>query len=153
MGPHSNDRVIRVLIADDHTLFAETLALALRHDPRFAVVGLAQNGRQAVDLGSSLQPDVVLMDLHMPVLDGIEATRLLRIASPRSRVVVVTASTSPEDGARARAAGACAYIRKWASAEDLRDAVVEATVEATADPPPFRNRWSTGMTRLILRSA
>jgi DNA-binding NarL/FixJ family response regulator len=149
MEPPSNSRVIRVLIADDHTLFAEALAIALRNDPRFEVVGLAENGRQAVDLGSSLQPDVVLMDLHMPVLDGIEATRLLGLTCPRSRVVVVTASTSPEDGARALAAGACAYIRKWAAAEDLRDAVVEAT----ADLAPFRNRWSTGMTRLILRSA
>ena len=149
MEAHSNVRVIRVLIADDHILFAEALAVALRNDPRLEVVGLAENGRQAVDLASSLQPDVVLMDLHMPVLDGIEATRLLRLTSPPSRVVVVTASTSADDGARARAAGACAYIRKWASAEDLREAVVEAT----ADTAPFRNRWSTGMTRLIPRSA
>jgi DNA-binding NarL/FixJ family response regulator len=148
MEPQTTGRSIRVLIADDHTLFAEALALALRTDPRFEIVGLAENGREAVDLASSLQPDVVLMDLHMPVMDGIEATRRLRLAS-RSRVVVVTASTSPEDGARAREAGACAYIRKWASSDDLREAVLEAT----ADLVPFRNRRSTGMTRLMLRSA
>lgn len=65
-------RPIRIVIADDHTLFAETLALALRSDPRFEVVGLAENGRQAVELAASLHPDVVLMDLHMPVMDGIE---------------------------------------------------------------------------------
>jgi DNA-binding NarL/FixJ family response regulator len=140
---------IRVVIADDHTLFAEALALALRSDPRFDVVGLAENGREAVQLAASLQPDVVLMDLHMPVMDGIEATRRLQLASPRSRVVVVTASTSPEDGVRARAAGACAYIRKWASSEDLREAVVEAT----ADRVPSRNPWTTGISRAILRSA
>jgi DNA-binding NarL/FixJ family response regulator len=149
MKPLTTGRGIRVLIADDHTLFAEALALALRSDPRFDVVGLAENGREAVDLASSVQPDVVLMDLHMPVMDGMEATRRLKFASPRSRVVVVTASTSPEDGTRARAAGACAYIRKWASSEELREAVVEAA----ADRVPFRDQWSTGMSRLILRSA
>jgi CheY-like chemotaxis protein len=90
-----------------------------------------------------------VMDLRMPVMDGVEATRRLKLASPRSRVVVVTASTSPEHGVRARAAGACAYIRKWASPEDLREAVVEAT----ADRVPFRNPWTTGMSRAILRSA
>ena len=149
MDPHTAARPIRVVIADDHTLFAEALALALRSDPRFEVVGLAENGREAIDLAASVQPDVVLMDLHMPVMDGIEATRRLRCASPRSRVVVVTASTSPEDGERARAAGARAYIRKWASSDDLREAVLEATTDLV----PFRNRWSTGMTRLMLRSA
>jgi DNA-binding NarL/FixJ family response regulator len=153
MEPHAAtrqrtpDRPISVVIADDHTLFAEALALTLRSDPRFEVLGLAENGRQAVDLAASLHPDVVLMDLHMPVMDGIEATRRLRLASPRSHVVVVTASTSPEDGARARAAGARAYIRKWSSSEELREAVVEAT----ADADPFRGRWT--VSRRILRSA
>ena len=149
MEPHAAPphQPIRVVIADDHTLFAEALALALKSDPRFDVVGLAENGRDAVELASSQQPDVVLMDLHMPVMDGIEATRRLRLASPRSRVVVVTASTSPEDGARARAAGACAYIRKWSSSDELRVAVVEAA----ADADPFRGRWT--VSRRLLRSA
>jgi DNA-binding NarL/FixJ family response regulator len=137
MEPRAAASRIRVLIADDHTLFAEALALGLRTDPRFDVVGLAENGRQAVDLAAELDPDIVLMDLHMPVMDGIEATRRLRLAAPRSRVVVVTASTSPEDGARAMAAGARAYLRKWASSEQLRDAVVEAAAAG-----PFRARRS-----------
>jgi DNA-binding NarL/FixJ family response regulator len=147
-APQRNgNRPIRVVIADDHTLFAEALALALRSDPRFEVLGLAENGLQAVDLASSLEPDVVLMDLHMPVMDGIEATRRIRVGSPRSHVVVVTASTSPEDGVRARAAGACAYIRKWSSSEELRDAVVEAA----ADADPFRGRWT--VSGRLLRTA
>jgi DNA-binding NarL/FixJ family response regulator len=135
MEPRAAAGRIRVLIADDHTLFAEALALGLRTDPRFDVVGLAENGLQAVELAAALDPDIVLMDLHMPVMDGIEATRRLRLAAPRSRVVVVTASTSPEDGARAMAVGARAYLRKWASSEQLRDAVVEA---AAGDPFPAR---------------
>jgi len=145
----AENRPIRVVIADDHTLFAEALALTLRSDRRFEVVGLAENGREAVQLAASLQPDVVLMDLNMPVMDGVEATRRLKLTSPGSRVVVVTASTSPEDGTRARAAGACAYIRKWASSDDLRQSIIEAT----ADIVPFRNPWSTSMSRVILRSA
>jgi DNA-binding NarL/FixJ family response regulator len=142
------DRPIRVLIADDHTLFAEALSLTLRANPRLEIVGIALNGQEAVDLGSALQPDVVLMDLHMPVMDGIEATRRLRLASPTSRVVVVTASTSPEDNDRARAAGAVAYIRKWSTAEELQSAVLEAV----ADLRPFR-RTLTLNPRLLLRSA
>lgn len=130
-------RPIRIVIADDHTLFAEALALGFKSDPRFDVVGLAENGQEALELAASLAPDVVLMDLHMPVMDGIEATRRLRLASPSCRVVVVTASTSPEDGERARAAGAHAYIRKWSSADDLRAAVEEAA----ADANPFQGRW------------
>ena len=148
MEPHAAapSRPIRVVIADDHTLFAEALALALRSDDRFDVVGLAENGREAVDLAASLEPDVVLMDLHMPVMDGIEATRRLRRAAPATSIVVVTASTSPEDGARARAAGARAYIRKWSSSDELRDAVVEAA----ADASPFRGRWTVSPRLLVL---
>jgi DNA-binding NarL/FixJ family response regulator len=138
---------ITVVIADDHTLFAEALALALRSDPRFEVLGLAANGREAVDLAASVQPDVVLMDLHMPVMDGIEATRRVRSASPQSHVIVVTASTSPEDNARARAAGARAYIRKWSSSDELREKVLEAA----ADARPFRGRWPVSLR--LLRSA
>lgn len=130
-------RPIRIVIADDHTLFAEALALGFKSDPRFEIVGLAENGQEALDLAASLRPDVVLMDLHMPVMNGIEATRRLRVALPSCRVVVVTASTSPEDGGRARAAGAHAYIRKWSSADDLRAAVEEAV----ADGNPFQARW------------
>jgi DNA-binding NarL/FixJ family response regulator len=140
LAPPTGTEPIRVVIADDHTLFAEALALAFRSEPRFEVVGLAGNGREAVELGASLRPDVVLMDLHMPVMDGIEATRRLRLAAPDTRVVVVTASTSPEDGERARAAGALAYIRKWSSSDELREAV-EAAV---ADVRPFRGRRRAG---------
>ena len=138
---------IQILIADDHTLFAEALSLMLRTDPRMEVVGVALNGREAVDLAAALRPDVVLMDLHMPVMDGIEATRQLRRASPSSRVVVVTASTSAEDSDRARAAGAVAYIRKWSTADELQRAVVDAV----RDERPFRSAWA--MTPRLLRSA
>ena len=73
-----NQRSVRILIADDHRLFAESLMSALSEDDRVDVVGLAGNGQEAVDLGLELQPDVILMDLRMPMLDGFEATWRLR---------------------------------------------------------------------------
>jgi two-component system, NarL family, response regulator LiaR len=116
---------IRVLIADDHLLFAEALQLTLAADKRVEVVGHAPDGKSAVEQAGSLRPDVILMDLDMPVLDGIEATRTVRRFVPDCRVAVLTASLLPEDALRARAAGAAAYLTKGCSAGDLLEAVLE----------------------------
>jgi DNA-binding NarL/FixJ family response regulator len=122
---------IRVLVADDHKLFAETLGLALDADPRLNVVGYAYDGREAVKLTLALEPDVVLMDLDMPLVDGIEATRVIS-RSLNSRVAVLTASPFPEDSLRAREAGAAAYLTKGCSAQEVADAVLE--LATPADP-------------------
>jgi DNA-binding NarL/FixJ family response regulator len=114
---------LRIVIADDHPFFVEALALTLELDERIEIAGRARHGGEAVELAADLQPDVVLMDLNMPVLDGIAATRQVRRVSPASRVVVLTASTSPEDERRARAAGAVAYLRKGCHAADLVNAI------------------------------
>jgi DNA-binding NarL/FixJ family response regulator len=115
---------IRVLIADDHQLFAEPLGLALDADPRLDVVGYARDGQEVVELARALGPDVILMDLEMPVLDGVAATRRLLKTSP-ARVVILTASARPEDPVRARHAGASAYLTKGCSAREVVDTVVE----------------------------
>ena len=78
------ERAVRVLIADDQRLFAESLMTVLGEDDRIDVVGIAGNGREAVDLALELQPDVVLMDLNMPLLDGFEATREIRETAKRN---------------------------------------------------------------------
>ena len=117
---------LRVLIADDHQLFAETLGLTLDFDERVEVAGSAGNGKEAVRLALELKPDAVLMDLEMPVLDGVHATRLLRRLLPACPVVVLTASLSPEDAHRARSAGAAAYLTKGCSAECLVGTLLEA---------------------------
>src|SRR5438046_2639579 len=97
------DRV-RVVIADDQRLFAEALEAILSTDGRIAVVGRAGNGEAAVQLVRDEQPDVVLMDIAMPVMDGIEATEAIRSAVPAARVIVLTGSDAPHDVSRARAA-------------------------------------------------
>ena len=122
----ANDREpVRVLVVDDHALFAEALMLTLGIDDRIQVVGSAASGTEAVSLAQALHPDVILMDVHMPTMDGIEATRHVRRVSPRSRVVVVTAARSPELRAHAMAAGAERLLTKETPALGLIDAILD----------------------------
>ena len=116
---------IRVLIADDHRLFAEALDAILVMDPRIAVVGRASDGRQAVRLAAELQPDVVLMDLDMPLLDGIEAAYAIRAGRPQARILMLTGSNARADVDRAREAGAAGYLTKDRVAAELISAIVE----------------------------
>jgi DNA-binding NarL/FixJ family response regulator len=118
--------VVRVLVVDDHALFAEALMLTLGIDDRIQVVGSASSGVEAVSLAEALRPDVVLMDVHMPSMDGIEATRRVRNVSPGSRVVMVTAARSPEVAYHALAAGAERCLTKDTPAVRLIDAILDA---------------------------
>jgi DNA-binding NarL/FixJ family response regulator len=123
--------VVRVLVVDDHALFAEALMLTLGIEQRIEVVGSASSGLEAVSLAEALRPDVVLMDLHMPSMDGIEATRRVRKVSPGSRVVIVTASRLREIAAAALAAGAERCLTKDTSALKLIDAILDIPQRAT----------------------
>jgi DNA-binding NarL/FixJ family response regulator len=116
---------IRVLVADDHRLFAEALQAILAADPRMSVVGHASDGREAVQLARELEPDVVLMDISMPVMDGFEATREIRAERKDTRVLMLTGSNSRVDVDRARRAGAAGYVTKDRIAAELLDAIVE----------------------------
>lgn len=137
----SADPAIRVLIADDQRLFAEALAAALSTDPRIEVVGIAANGQEAVQLSGLLKPDVVLMDLQMPLTDGIEATRLISGGDvPPPRVLILTGSDEPEALQRARAAGASGYLTKDLSAGALVDALTGLVSLAAAFLPGVETR-------------
>jgi DNA-binding NarL/FixJ family response regulator len=116
---------VRVLIADDHLLFAEALESILSTDERFEVVALARDGREAVDRGLELRPDIVLMDISMPVLDGFDATRLLLDDWPEARVLMLTGSNARADVDRARQLGAVGYVTKDRIASELIDAMLE----------------------------
>ena len=116
---------LRVLIADDHRLFAEALQAILATDERIEVVGQASDGGKAVELTRRLDPDVVLMDVSMPVLDGFEATREIRAASGGVHVLMLTGSNSRADVDRSREAGASGYVTKDRIASELVSAIVE----------------------------
>jgi DNA-binding NarL/FixJ family response regulator len=122
---------IRVLIADDHRLFAEALEAILAGDERIKVVGHAGDGREAVRLADDLKPDVVLMDISMPVLDGIEAAREIRASDGDRRILMLTGSNSRSDVDRARSAGAAGYVTKDRIAAELIDAIVEISERAS----------------------
>jgi DNA-binding NarL/FixJ family response regulator len=117
---------IRVLIADDHRLFAEALEAILAGESRIDVVGRARNGAEAVEMALELEPDVVLMDISMPVMDGVEATRRIREARADACVVMLTGSNAAADVDRSREAGAAGYVTKDRIASQLVEAIVEA---------------------------
>ena len=120
-----NDR-IRVLIADDHRLFAEALEAILAGESSIEVVGRARNGAEAVELALELEPDVVLMDISMPVMDGVEATRRIRELRPDACVLMLTGSNAAADIDRSRDAGAAGYVTKDRIASELVEAIIEA---------------------------
>jgi DNA-binding NarL/FixJ family response regulator len=116
---------IRVLIADDHRMFAEALQAILGTDERLEVVGQAADGAEAVRLALELQPDVTLMDISMPVMDGLQATKQIRRQWPAACVLMLTGSNSKTDVDRAREAGAAGYVTKERIAAELVDAILE----------------------------
>jgi DNA-binding NarL/FixJ family response regulator len=118
-------QTIRVLIADDHRMFAEALEAILANDDRLEVAGQASDGAEAVHLALKLQPDVVLMDIAMPIMDGFQATKQIRNQWPAACVLMLTGSNSRTDVDRARDAGAAGYVTKERIAAELVDAIVE----------------------------
>ena len=126
MPTNSPRRRVRVLLADDHPLYAYALEVLLAVDDGIEVVGRAEHGAEAVELARRLRPDVVLMDVHMPCLDGIEATRRILLELPATRVVMLSSSSAVEDIEGARDAGACDYLTKDADATSITEAVVQA---------------------------
>jgi two-component system, NarL family, nitrate/nitrite response regulator NarL len=115
---------VRVLIADDHRLFAEALEAVLSTEDRIEVVGRAADGGEAVALARELRPDVVALDISMPVMDGFEAAAQLEQLDHPPAVLMLTGSNAPEDVDRARRAGAKGYITKDAIAASLVDAIL-----------------------------
>ena len=117
---------IRVIVADDQAAVREGLVTLLDLDPQISVVGEASDGRQAVDAVAAADPDVVLMDLHMPVMDGIEATAQIAASHPRTKVVVLTTYADDASIYGALQAGALGYLTKDSGREDIIRAVIAA---------------------------
>jgi DNA-binding NarL/FixJ family response regulator len=131
-------RAVRVLIADDQRLFAESLMTVLSEDERVEVVGIAANGEEAVKLVSELEPDVILMDLKMPVMDGLEATRRIRETGLSVQILLLTGTETPIGAEDAAEAGANAFLRKERSVEELRQVFLEVASLAAVLGSPAR---------------
>jgi DNA-binding NarL/FixJ family response regulator len=126
---------IRILIADDHPRFREGLQLMLRREPDLEVIGEASSGEQAVAMAEAGQPDIILMDLHMPGLHGVDATRRIMETSPHIRVLVITMYEDDDTVFAALRAGARGYLLKGADkAEVLRAIRGVASGEAIFGP-------------------
>ena len=132
-----------VLLVDDHPLVRAGLADLLAGSEHIEVVGEAGDGRQAVELVARLRPDVVLMDLSMPVLDGVAATRLVLQEVPATRVVILTSFADRHRMADAVAAGAVGFLLKDCDPRDLVGAVcsVVARGDGPLDPRVTQNHW------------
>jgi two-component system NarL family response regulator len=113
------DECIRVLICDDHALFRRGLMMVLEDEDDIEVVAEAANGEEAVELARALAPDVVLMDVRMPRLDGIAATRSILEAIPNAAVIMLTVSDEEDDLFEAMKAGAVGYLLKEISTEEV----------------------------------
>ncbi len=116
-----------ILIADDHALVRQGIRAFLDTQPDLEVLGEAENGAQAVQMAAQLIPDVVLMDLLMPGMDGVEATRQIRRASPRTQVVILTSYHEDEHIFPAIRAGALSYVLKDLGPRELADVVRKAS--------------------------
>ena len=114
---------IRVLIADDHALFRRGLQIVLEGEPGLELVGQASDGQEAVQLAGEVVPDVVLMDIRMPKITGIEAARQMKEVAPSAKIVMLTISDEEEDLFEAIRAGASGYLLKDIPLEELADSV------------------------------
>ena len=117
---------IKVLLADDHTVVRQGLRVLLDADSDISVVGEAESGRQAVQMAKKLSPDVVVMDIAMPVLNGLEATRQILREAPAIRVLILSSYSDDEYVHQVTEAGAAGYLLKQSAATDLIKAIREA---------------------------
>jgi two-component system invasion response regulator UvrY len=116
---------ITILIADDHTLVRETWSFILNSDPRFYVIAECGSGEEAVELSKDLRPAVVIMDINLPGINGIEATELIRKYSPGSKILGVSLHTQPTYARKMMQKGAMGYVTKNSSRQEMFKAILE----------------------------
>jgi DNA-binding NarL/FixJ family response regulator len=136
---------IRILIVDDHALLRAGLTASLGAEPDMEIVAAASNGQEAVELFRQHQPDIIVMDLKMPVMGGVEAIRAIRGQSPAARVVVLSTYEGDDDIYRALQAGAASYLLKDTLAEDLVRVIREIFAGGRPLPPPVAQRLADRM--------
>ncbi len=144
---------IRILLVDDQALFREGLRTLLSVQPDFQVVGEASNGQEALRLAASLRPAVVLMDLHMPVLDGVSATRQLHQEQPACKVIALTTFDDDETVFEALRAGAIGYLLKDTVSDKLFEAIRAAARGESFLQPAIAAKVVAEFTRLANHAA
>ena len=117
------DKRIRILTADDHPMLRKGIAAAIARQPDMTVVGEAATGREAIDAFRTLRPDVTLMDLQMPDMNGVEAIAAIRAEFPGARMIVLTTYKGDVQALRALKAGASGYLLKSALRKEMMDAI------------------------------
>jgi len=136
----NTDNQITVLLAEDHMVVREGLGSLLNVDGHFRILGEARTGRQAVEMAEMLRPQIVLMDIAMPLLNGLEATKQILAADPAAKVLMLSAYSDDEYVARAAAAGAVGFLEKQTSAEILIRAIHEVAQGKTFYSPTIAKR-------------
>jgi len=149
---------IRVLVVDDHSIVREGICSLLARNKEIQIVGQAADGKQAIELAGTLLPDVVLMDISMPVMNGLEATKEIRQAFPNIRILVLSQYESKEYVLPLLRAGAAGYIGKRARADELANAIRAVFYEGAFLPPNIARAVVNGVTQppprdLQMRSA
>jgi len=134
------EKPITVLLAEDHAIVRQGLSALLNTDGHFKMVGEACTGREAVELAKSLRPDVILMDIAMPVLNGLEATRQILTANPAAKIVILSAHSDDEYIERTSAAGVAGFLEKQSSADVLTKAIREVAAGRTFFSPAIAKR-------------
>lgn len=143
---------IRVLIADDHVTVREGLAAIIGRQPDMVVVAEATNGQQCVDRWLECRPDVTLLDLRMPILDGVGAIEAIRRAEPSARLMVLTTFDSDHDISRAIMAGAKGYMLKDAQREELLECIRKVHAGKTQIPSFLVAKLAAGVSGEALTS-
>lgn len=151
-------QAVTVALAEDDHLFRELLSFHVRSQANLELIGIATNGQEAINLAESLRPDIFLMDLHMPVMDGIEATQKILASYPTTKIIAITTFDSYDYVSKALAAGVHGYLMKNSRPTEVKQAI-EAAVEGRAiidsralaslvismnlSKPPQGNPWGT----------
>ena len=131
---------ITILLAEDHAIVRQGLCSLLNADGHFTIVGEARTGRDAVEMAQTLSPDVILMDIAMPVLNGLEATRQILSANPAAKIIVLSAHSDDEYIERMSAVGVAGFLEKQTSAEVLTKAIREVAKGNTYFSPSIAKR-------------
>lgn len=141
----SSSQTIRVMVVDDHQVVRQGLVALINTEPGLMTVAETSDGQQAVELFRQQQPDITLMDLRLPVMGGVDATRLIRQEFPTAKIIVLTTYDGDEDIYRALKAGAQGYLLKGVSFDDLLDAIRTVHAGARRIPAAVAERLAERM--------